>query len=256
MMKFQVVSLLFLLCYVFAAPVQNQDPPITHYVTFDIAHGEETIGQVKIGLFGSVVPKTVENFYELATKKDEDGAGYEGSIFHRIIKDFMIQGGDFENAAGTGGWSIYGKKFDDENFQLSHDKIGRLSMANAGPDSNGSQFFITTSLTNWLDGKHVVFGQVVEGLDLVMQKIQTVETGKNDKPLKEVKIIKSSGEKNNMVTDDEIQTYTEIADTESSRNNVIFVFVAMVLLVLVYVGVKLRRSFKEPKYASMKDSSD
>ncbi len=257
MLKFQIISLFLLFfSFVFGAPVESQDPPITHYVYFDIAHGEEAIGQIKIGLFGSVVPRTVENFFELATKMGEKNRGYNNTIFHRIIKDFMIQGGDFEFGSGIGGYSIYGKKFEDENFKLTHSKIGRLSMANAGPDSNGSQFFITTSITSWLDGKHVVFGQIVEGLDLILEKIQTVKTGKNDRPEKDVRIVKSSGEKNNMITDDQIETYSEIQNPESSGKNVTFIFVALFLLVVVYGGVKVFRTFKEPKYASMKDSED
>lgn len=101
-----------LFCSIFAAPVEtNQDPPITHYVYFDVAHGENELGQIKIGLFGSVVPKTVENFFELATNVRDNNMGYNNTIFHRVIKDFMIQGGDFEYSSGIGGYSIYGKKF-------------------------------------------------------------------------------------------------------------------------------------------------
>lgn len=143
----------------------------------------------------------------------------------------------------------------DENFDLKHDKIGRLSMANSGPDSNGSQFFITTSITEWLDGKHVVFGQVVEGLDLVLNKIQTVKTGKHDKPEQDLRIIKSSGEKNKMVTDDQIATYTEVAEGDSKWKNVAFVFISMIILVAVYTAVKVKRSL-EPRYTSMKDQTD
>ncbi len=153
-------------------------------VFFEITADDESLGRIEMELRSDVVPKTAENFRVLCT--GEKGFGYKGCSFHRIIPEFMCQGGDFTCHDGTGGESIYGGEFDDENFLLNHVGEGILSMANAGPNTNNSQFFITTADTDWLDGAHVVFGKVVSGMDVVkeMEKLGS----RRGNPKKEVKI--------------------------------------------------------------------
>ncbi|XP_041362621.1 peptidyl-prolyl cis-trans isomerase 7-like isoform X2 [Gigantopelta aegis] len=146
-------------------------------VFFDITIDGKNVGRIIMELFDKIVPKTAENFRVLCTG-EKAGVEFKGSTFHRIIPGFMCQGGDFTQHNGTGGISIYGEKFPDENFKKRHDAPGLLSMANAGPNSNGSQFFITVASTPWLDDKHVVFGKVIEGFNSVIKKIEAV--GRSD----------------------------------------------------------------------------
>ena len=172
----------------------SEDNP---HVFFDIKQGDKELGRIVMRLYADVVPKTAENFRALCT--GEKGVGkagkplhYKGCTFHRVIRDFMLQGGDFTNGDGTGGESIYGEKFADENFKLKHTRAGLLSMANAGPGTNGSQFFITTVDTPHLDGKHVVFGHVVEGMEVV-RSIENTEKGDGDRPAEDI-FIEDCGE--------------------------------------------------------------
>ncbi|THC93680.1 hypothetical protein EYZ11_006856 [Aspergillus tanneri] len=161
-------------------------------VFFDIQIGNQKAGRIALELFNDVVPKTAENFRALCTGEKGEGKqgkplSFKGSIFHRVIKQFMIQGGDFTAFNGTGGESIYGEKFPDENFDLKHDRPFLLSMANSGPGTNGSQFFITTVPTPHLDGKHVVFGEVINGKSVV-RKIENLPT-QADKPTADVTVV-------------------------------------------------------------------
>ncbi|KAJ5132252.1 cyclophilin type CYPA peptidyl-prolyl cis-trans isomerase [Penicillium atrosanguineum] len=141
-------------------------------VYFDVEYAPQKVGRINFNLYEEDVPKTAKNFRELCKKPV--GEGYVGSGFHRVIPQFMLQGGDFTRHNGTGGRSIYGEKFPDENFKYKHTRPGLLSMANAGPNTNGSQFFITTVVTSWLDGKHVVFGEVAD--DASMQIVAEIES--------------------------------------------------------------------------------
>jgi len=159
---------------------------------FDIAIGGEHAGRIVFQLIDDVVPRTCENFRFLCSRgfNKGDDPVYKGTKFHRIIKDFMIQGGDFTNHNGTGGYSIYGDTFEDESFELKHNQPGILSMANAGPNTNGSQFFICTKEAPHLDGKHVVFGIVKSGYELI-ERLNEMETDENDNPKVECRIMDS-----------------------------------------------------------------
>eukprot|EP01041_Mallomonas_annulata_P001749 gene1749-3380_t len=172
---------------------------ITSKVFFDVEIGGKPAGRIVIGLFGETVPKTAENFRALCTgekgigKVNQKPLHYAGSKFHRIIPDFMIQGGDFTHGTGVGGESIYGGKFNDENFKIKHKAPGYLSMANAGPNTQGSQFFITTVETPWLDGKHVVFGKVLDKESFAVVKAIEAVGSRSGSTSKEVRIA-ASGE--------------------------------------------------------------
>mmetsp|Transcript_56946 Transcript_56946/g.149174 ORF Transcript_56946/g.149174 Transcript_56946/m.149174 type:complete len:199 (-) Transcript_56946:270-866(-) len=179
-----------------SSALAQDEPKVTHKVFFDVQIGDDAPKRITIGLFGEDVPKTVSNFVHLCTgDKGKTSSGiplhYKGSGFHRIIPNFMIQGGDFTRGDGTGGESIFGAKFNDENFKLKHTEPGILSMANAGPNTNGSQFFITTAATDWLNGKHVVFGEVMEGMDVIQEmEANGSQSGRTRQPVE----IADSGE--------------------------------------------------------------
>ncbi|XP_054277585.1 peptidyl-prolyl cis-trans isomerase B-like [Macrosteles quadrilineatus] len=185
------ISLFSVLFCLFVGVYSSDDnskkgPRVTVKVWFDIANGDNPPERVVIGLFGKTVPNTVKNFVELSKRTAPEG--YKNSKFHRVIKDFMIQGGDFTKGDGTGGVSIYGERFADENFKIQHHGAGWLSMANAGKDTNGSQFFITTKKTPWLDNRHVVFGKVLSGMKTI-RKVESSATDSRDRPLKDVVIV-------------------------------------------------------------------
>jgi len=161
---------------------------------FEITINKQPAGRIVFQLYNDICPKTCENFRALCTgekgysKSTETRLYYQGSTFHRVIKGFMIQGGDISKADGTGGESIYGGMFEDENFKISHTKPYLLSSANSGPNTNGSQFFIITNTAPQLDGKCVVFGEVIKGQE-VIKKIEEQKVDKKDKPMVAVTII-------------------------------------------------------------------
>eukprot|EP00049_Salpingoeca_infusionum_P012323 m.224848 g.224848 ORF g.224848 m.224848 type:complete len:193 (+) comp15152_c0_seq2:111-689(+) len=163
------------------AAEKKVDNPI---VFMDVEAGGHPLGRMKFELFADDCPKTAENFRQLCTgemRKDGVPQGYKSSTFHRVIKDFMIQGGDYVNGDGTGMASIYGGQFDDESFKHKHTGPGDLSMANSGPNTNGCQFFVTCTKCDYLDAKHVVFGKLIDGM-LVLRKIEAVQTDQKNKP--------------------------------------------------------------------------
>merc|ERR1712002_55831 len=180
-----VISVVSFCSYVVGDSHEGDRINVNQKVYFDMSIGGRKAGRIEVGLFTDIAPKTVKNFFELTTHKND--YGYKGSKFHRVISQFMMQGGDFTTGDGRGGYSIYGDRFPDENFVLDHYGPGFLAMANAGPDTNGSQFYIMFVKTPWLDGSHTVFGKVVKGM-AVVRAIERVRTSEGDKPSDEVKI--------------------------------------------------------------------
>jgi len=182
-MNTSALFLLGIFACAFAQVEISQSPEeVTQKVFFDITIDGEFVGKVVIGLFGNTVPRTVLNFATFCND-GFNGFAYNGTKFHRVIRAFMIQGGDVVNGDGTGSISIYGPRFDDENFTVRHAGPGYVSMANAGPNTNGCQFFITTVPTPWLDGGYVVFGKVLEGYEFV-QAVEANPTDAGDRPIK------------------------------------------------------------------------
>ncbi|KAK2941909.1 putative Peptidyl-prolyl cis-trans isomerase H [Blattamonas nauphoetae] len=176
----------------FTSPPNENNP----FVFFDITIGGKKVGRITMELFADVCPKTCENFRQLCTgeaKKDGVSIGYKGTIFHRVISGFMVQGGDCISSTGKGVFSIYGSTFSDEDFSLHHECEGLLSMANSGPDTNGCQFFITCATCKWLDDQHVVFGRVIDGIKIV-KMIEASETLPQSQKPKVAVLIAECGE--------------------------------------------------------------
>ncbi|KAI5959502.1 CPR5 [Candida pseudojiufengensis] len=240
------------------------DPKVTHKIIFSISQGNENdqtttkfLGKLTLGLFGEIVPITVENFYQLSTMTQ--GFGYKNSKFHRIINNFMIQGGDIIKQDGTGSQSIYGEKFNDENFLIKHDKLGRLSMANSGPNTNGCQFFITNiEKIPHLDGIHVVFGQLIDGFD-TLNKISNVEVDSEmNKPMESIfisdiqtsifdKDLQEAKEKSNQLksgaSGEEPQDDLKI-DEEIKKSSSLYPLFFIILLMLALGGIYFKKVYK------------
>lgn len=232
-MLMKLLPIFLLIC----AGLCIEDPPITHEVYFDIEQGGEKLGRITLGLFGSVVPKSVKNFVEIT--KGFEGISYDHTIFHRVIKGFMIQGGDFEYGSGIGGYSIYGNKFEDENFRISFSKPGYLAYANGGPDSNGSQFFITTAVTDWLNGKHVIMGKVLDGFE-TLSRVENVKTGEMDKPVVDVVIAKAGVRDMEVTEQQQYEWWSDNKPIEGSHKGWI-IFILMLFVSITAYGIRLRQ---------------